>query len=301
MSRCSSRIVVAFAVGSFLPPLSLIYAEPQKVLAVLGAALLIVLIGIADDIWDLDWFTKLAGQIIAAGLLAWQGVQIGWFPVPGTLVLLSPYLSLLLTIFVIVLVMNAVNFIDGLDGLVAGVATIASGAFFIYGYLVSYGPTDQSEYFNLAQFITAALIGACLGFLPWNWRRSDDRPARLFMGDAGALLVGLLMATSTVALVGRSTSRDAESGDPGLHPGAAAARGAHRSARRLHPRGAASAAGGQVAVQCRPQAPAPPAARHGPLARARRHPVLRLDGRRLGRDAAVPDPGSRGRDRRESC
>jgi UDP-GlcNAc:undecaprenyl-phosphate/decaprenyl-phosphate GlcNAc-1-phosphate transferase len=196
-------IVVAFAVGSFLPPLSLIYAEPQKVFAVLGAALLIVLIGVADDIWDLDWFTKLAGQIIAAGLLAWQGVQIGWFPVPGTLVLLSPYLSLLLTIFVIVLVMNAVNFIDGLDGLVAGVATIASGAFFFYGYLVSYGPTEQSEYFNLAQFITAALIGACLGFLPWNWRRSDDRPARLFMGDAGALLVGLMMATSTVALSGQ--------------------------------------------------------------------------------------------------
>ncbi len=124
---------------------SLIYAEPQKVFAVLGAALLIVLIGVADDIWDLDWFTKLAGQIIAAGLLAWQGVQIGWFPVPGSSSLLSPYLSLLLTIFVIVLVMNAVNFIDGLDGLVAGVATIASGAFFIYGYSSRTGrPTRAS-------------------------------------------------------------------------------------------------------------------------------------------------------------
>lgn len=200
-------ILVAFAVGSQLPPLALIFAQPQQVLAVLGASLLIVLIGVADDLWDLDWFTKLAGQIIAAGLLAWQGVQIGWLPVPGdnmTSVMLSPYVSLLVTIFVIVLVMNAVNFIDGLDGLVAGVATIASSAFFIYGYYVSYGPTEQSDYFNLAQFITAALIGACLGFLPWNWRRGEDRPARLFMGDGGALLVGLLMATSTVALAGRS-------------------------------------------------------------------------------------------------
>lgn len=197
-------VVIAFAIGSLLPPLSLIFAQPQQVFAVLGAALLIVLIGVADDIWDLDWFTKLAGQIIAAGILAWQGVQIAQVPLPGLIATLSPYMSLAVTIFVIVLVMNAVNFIDGLDGLVAGVATIASVAFFIYGYLVSYGPTDQSEYFNLAQFITASLIGACLGFLPWNWRRGDDRPARLFMGDGGALLVGLLMATSTVALAGQS-------------------------------------------------------------------------------------------------
>lgn len=197
-------ILLAFAIGSLLPPLQLIFAVPQQVLAVLAAALLIVVMGVVDDIWDLDWFTKLAGQIIAAGLLAWQGVQIAWVPLPGTIAPLSPYLSLAVTIFLVVLVMNAVNFIDGLDGLVAGVATIASGAFFIYGYIVSYGPTEQSAYFNLAQFITAALIGACLGFLPWNWRRSDDRPARLFMGDGGALLVGLLMATSTVALAGQS-------------------------------------------------------------------------------------------------
>ncbi|GHF07130.1 undecaprenyl-phosphate alpha-N-acetylglucosaminyl 1-phosphate transferase [Pseudolysinimonas yzui] len=211
-------IVIAFAVGSQLPPLALIFNQPQQVLAVLGAALLIVLIGVADDIWDLDWFTKLAGQIMAAGLLAWQGVQIGWVPLPGTVAPLSPYMSLLVTIFAIVLVMNAVNFIDGLDGLVAGVATVASAAFFVYGYIVSYGPTEQSDYFNLAQFITAALIGACLGFLPWNWRRGDDRPARLFMGDGGALLVGLLMATSTVALAGQTVPTSASEGLVALIP-----------------------------------------------------------------------------------
>ena len=198
-------ILVAFGVGSLLPPLALIFREPLQVPAVLGAALLIVVIGIVDDIWDLDWFTKLAGQVLAAGILAWQGVQIGWIPFPGGLATLSSYQSLAITIFVVVLVMNAVNFIDGLDGLVAGVAIIASGAFFIYGYVVSYGPTEQSDYFNLAQFITAALIGACLGFLPFNWRRGDDKPARLFMGDGGALVVGLLMATSTVALAGQIT------------------------------------------------------------------------------------------------
>jgi UDP-GlcNAc:undecaprenyl-phosphate GlcNAc-1-phosphate transferase len=190
-------IVVAFGIGSFLPPLALIYANPGQILAILGAAFLIVLIGVADDIWDLDWLTKLAGQIIAAGLLAWQGVQIASIPIPGYLLVGSPLMSLLLTVFIIVLVMNAINFIDGLDGLVAGVAIIANSVFFVYSYLVSYAPTAQSDYFNLAQFIAAVLIGACVGFLPLNWH-----PARLFMGDAGALLIGMLMAASSIAVTG---------------------------------------------------------------------------------------------------
>lgn len=196
-------ILVAFGVGSLLPPLALIYQSPAQVLAVLGAALLILLIGVADDIWDLDWFTKLAGQMIAAGLLAWQGVQIAWIPLGGVIAPLSPVMSLLVTVFLVVLVMNAVNFIDGLDGLVAGVTVIASLAFFVVGYVLSYGPTEQSNYFNLAQLITAAVIGAGIGFLPFNFRTREDRPARLFMGDGGALVVGLLMATSSVALAGQ--------------------------------------------------------------------------------------------------
>jgi UDP-GlcNAc:undecaprenyl-phosphate GlcNAc-1-phosphate transferase len=191
-------IVAAFAVGSLLPPLALVYSRPGPILAILGASFLIVLIGVADDIWDLDWITKLAGQIIAAGLLAWQGYQLASLPLPGLLIIGSPFMSLILTIFVIVLVMNAINFIDGLDGLVAGVALIANSVFFIYCYVVSFGPSDQTGYFNLAQFIAAVVIGACAGFLPLNWH-----PARLFMGDAGALLVGMLMAASAVAVTGQ--------------------------------------------------------------------------------------------------
>jgi len=188
-------VLTAFAVGSFIPQLDLVYAQPGRILAILGAALLIVLIGVADDIWDLDWLTKLAGQILAAGLIAWQGVQIASIPLPGLTVQGSPLMSLIITVFLIVLVMNAINFIDGLDGLVAGVALIANSAFFVYCYVIQYGPTNESNYFNLAQLISAVLIGACLGFLPLNWH-----PARLFMGDAGALLVGLLMAASTIAV-----------------------------------------------------------------------------------------------------
>ncbi|MEP6842745.1 MAG: MraY family glycosyltransferase [Pseudolysinimonas sp.] len=191
-------VLIAFAVGSQLPTLSIVFSEPGKILAVLGAAAIIVGIGVADDIWDLDWLTKLAGQIIAAALLAWQGIQIVQLPgLQDTALLLSPYMFLAINVFLIVLVMNALNFIDGLDGLVAGVAIIANGVFFVYSYIVTYEPTTQSAYFNLPQFISAVLIGACVGFLPLNWH-----PAKLFMGDAGALLVGLLMATSTISFTG---------------------------------------------------------------------------------------------------
>ena len=99
--------------------------------------------------------------------------------------------------FTIVLVMNAINFIDGLDGLVAGVALIANGVFFLYTYLLVQ-KTSPLNYFNLASLLAIVLVGACVGFLPLNWH-----PAKLFMGDAGALLIGLLMATSAIAVTGQ--------------------------------------------------------------------------------------------------
>ncbi len=188
-------MLVAFTVASGLDSFSIVFAEPGKVFGLFGAALIIVLIGVADDIWDLDWVTKLAGQFIAAGLLAWQGVQIFTLPIGGQTIV-SPYVSLAITVFAIVLVMNAINFIDGLDGLVAGVALIANGVFFVYTYVLQ--SSAQTEYFNLASLLTAVLIGACIGFLPLNFH-----PAKLFMGDAGALLVGLLMAASAISVTGQ--------------------------------------------------------------------------------------------------
>jgi UDP-GlcNAc:undecaprenyl-phosphate GlcNAc-1-phosphate transferase len=187
---------VAYLVAARFAPLRLIFSDPQQILAILGAALLIVLLGVADDLWDLDWMTKLAGQFIAAGLIAWQGVQVLSLPIGG-LTVGSAWMSILITVIVIVIVMNMINFIDGLDGLVAGVALIANGVFFLYSYLLA-RDTSPSNYFNLASLIAAILVGACIGFLPLNWR-----PAKLFMGDAGALLVGLLMATSAIAITGQ--------------------------------------------------------------------------------------------------
>ena len=175
----------------------LVFSEPGRVLAVLGGATIIVVLGVADDIWDLDWTTKLAGQIIAAGILAWQGVAIVSLPIGNTLGVGSSYMSLIFTVLAVVLVMNAVNFIDGLDGLVAGVAIIAGGVFFLYTFFINRVVVQTEFFFNLPSLLTAVLVGACSGFLVLNWH-----PAKLFMGDAGALLVGFLMATSAVSVTG---------------------------------------------------------------------------------------------------
>jgi UDP-GlcNAc:undecaprenyl-phosphate GlcNAc-1-phosphate transferase len=188
--------VAAFLLSSQFPVLTLIFSDPGPIIAILGAAVLIVAIGVADDIWDLDWMTKLAGQFVAAGLVAWLGVQIYSLPIGG-LTVGSPQMSIIITLFAIVLVMNAINFIDGLDGLVAGVALIANGAFLVYTYLLQ-RELSPTNYFSLAGVIAAILVGACAGFLPLNWH-----PAKMFMGDAGALLIGLLMATSAISVTGQ--------------------------------------------------------------------------------------------------
>jgi len=198
-------MVAAMAVAALLPSFGLVFAEPNAIVGLAISSLVIVVIGVADDVWDLDWTLKLAAQIVAAGVLAWQGIQLYTLPIGGQTIV-SPWISLVLTIVAVVLVMNAVNFIDGLDGLVAGVATIAGGVFFVYAYLLQ--ARAQTEYFNLASLTTVVLVGACLGFLPLNFH-----PAKLFMGDAGSMLVGLMMAASTISITGRVDSQIAERED----------------------------------------------------------------------------------------
>lgn len=189
-------LIIAFLIASRISFFRAVFTEPNQILAILGAALLIVIVGVADDIWDLDWTIKLAAQLLVAALVTWQGVQIISLPIGGITVG-SPLLSFLLTLFTIVLVMNAVNFIDGLDGLVAGVAIIANGVFLVYSYLLA-RDISPTNYFSLASLTAAVVVGMCLGFLPFNWHR-----ARLFMGDAGSMLVGLLMATSAISVTGQ--------------------------------------------------------------------------------------------------
>ncbi|AZS36337.1 Decaprenyl-phosphate N-acetylglucosaminephosphotransferase [Microbacterium lemovicicum] len=189
-------VCAAFAVSAHHPFFSIFWADPKAVLSILAATLIIVLVGVADDLWDLDWMIKLGAQFLAAGIIAWFGeLQIYTLPIGGLTV--SSWVSFTLTVFSIVIVMNAVNFIDGLDGLVAGVCLIANVIFFAYSYILV-RDIGANSFFNLASFIAAVLIGACVGFLPLNWS-----PAKLFMGDSGALMLGLLMACSAIAITGQ--------------------------------------------------------------------------------------------------
>ncbi|MFC4140188.1 MULTISPECIES: MraY family glycosyltransferase [unclassified Microbacterium] len=193
-------IVAAIAASAANPFFDIMWVPPSTMWSVLGATALIALVGVLDDLWDLDWFIKLGVQFLAAGIITvGGGLQILSLPF-DEMILVSSWVSIGVTMLALVVVMNAVNFIDGLDGLVAGVCLIANGVFFIYAYTLT-RDSGASSYFNLATFLAAVLIGACLGFLPLNWS-----PAKLFMGDSGALVIGLLMATSAVALTGQMPS-----------------------------------------------------------------------------------------------
>lgn len=193
-------IVVALAIASQISWFNLVFSDPFPIIAVIVAALVMLLIGVIDDLYDLNWMTKLTGQLLVAGFLAWSSLQITSIPIGlgGGIAILSPTLSLVITVLAVVLVMNAVNFIDGLDGLVAGVTIIGGTVFFIYSYQLSIDTAQTA--FNLASLVMAVLLGATAGFLPFNWH-----PAKIFMGDGGALVVGMLMAVSTISVTGQIT------------------------------------------------------------------------------------------------
>ena len=191
-------VAIALAVASQISWFEGVYADPFPVIGILLAATAMLAVGVLDDLYDLNWMTKLAAQLLIAGFLAWSSVQILSLPIglDNGIVVLSAQGSLVLTVLAVVLVMNAVNFIDGLDGLVAGVTLISGGVFFVYSYILAID-TSQTA-FNLASLIMAVLLGAVAGFLPFNWY-----PAKMFMGDGGALVVGMLMAASTATVTGQ--------------------------------------------------------------------------------------------------
>jgi UDP-GlcNAc:undecaprenyl-phosphate GlcNAc-1-phosphate transferase len=180
----------------------------------LGGAV-VCLVGVVDDVYELDAVTKLAGEVVAAGIVVIGGVQFYWLPIPGasgaTPFVLEGSQAALLTLVVIVATVNAVNFVDGLDGLAAGVVGIGACAFFVYAYLIV--AANNLERTSPAALLTAALIGACLGFLPHNFY-----PARMFMGDSGALLIGFVLACAVITFTGRYDVTTLDQGIAGSSP-----------------------------------------------------------------------------------
>jgi len=178
---------------------------------VLVAALVICLVGVLDDVYELSAVTKIAGQVLAAGLAVALGVKMLWIPLPGETLSLNNSASVAITVFFIVLCSNAVNFVDGLDGLATGVVGIGACAFFAYSYLLTV--TEGLTRATTSSLVTVAIAGACLGFLPHNFF-----PARMFMGDSGAMLLGLLLATSTISLTGQIDTSQLQDESGGLVP-----------------------------------------------------------------------------------
>ncbi|MBG6083640.1 MraY family glycosyltransferase [Zhihengliuella flava] len=188
-------ILLGLAVASRMDFLQGSFRDPGPVLGVLAAAILALVIGVIDDLRDLSWYYKLGGQILIGAVAVSGGIRleampVGWIGIP------SGPAQWLLTVFLIVLTMNAINFVDGLDGLAAGVGAIGATAFFVYCYWLA-RTINQYDNSNFAALLMALLLGACLGFLPHNFN-----PAKIFMGESGVMVIGLLMAVAAIMVTG---------------------------------------------------------------------------------------------------
>ena len=186
--------LVAWLIGDF----DAVFATRSEMLGVLVAATMMCAVGVVDDIRPVSAPAKLAGMVLAGSTLSLVGVSLVVLRIPFVdVVLLSPDLSALATVLWVVLLANALNLIDGLDGLATGIVAIAATTFVLYAVRLS----NEGVLFegNPGALIAVLVAGICVGFLPHN-----VHPARIFMGDGGALMLGLLMAASTVSVGGRT-------------------------------------------------------------------------------------------------
>ncbi|HEY7106207.1 MAG TPA: MraY family glycosyltransferase [Acidimicrobiia bacterium] len=193
--------LVALAVASRVPQFHEMFADNSEVVGLVLAAAVMFVAFVIDDFRDVSPPAKIAGQVLAGSVLALFGVTMLYFRVPFAsyeYVVLSTDLAPLVTVLTVVVLANAVNLIDGIDGLAAGVVLIAAAAIFLYAdRLFKSGLLEGS---NIAPLVAAITVGICAGFLPHNFS-----PARIIMGDAGAMLLGLFLATMTITIGGRTT------------------------------------------------------------------------------------------------
>jgi UDP-GlcNAc:undecaprenyl-phosphate GlcNAc-1-phosphate transferase len=205
-------LVAGLLVADRLSYLQQAFPSSRTVNGLLLAGGLLVVVGIVDDRWGLGAVPKLAGQIAAGGIVVWSGAYLPWIPWPGSeTILLEPDLSYTVTILIIVATINAVNFIDGLDGLAAGIVGISAIAYLIYSYTLTQSVGIPSQ--SVPAVVTAVLAGMCLGFLPHNFH-----PARIFMGDTGAMLLGLLLAYGPISSTSTLDQNILVNYSQGAHP-----------------------------------------------------------------------------------
>jgi UDP-GlcNAc:undecaprenyl-phosphate/decaprenyl-phosphate GlcNAc-1-phosphate transferase len=199
-------LVAAMAVAWKMDRFTILFDGNSEPLGVLLAAAVIFAVGLWDDLRPISAPAKVTGIVVAGAILAWFGVTMFYFRVP-----FSDVYSIgadwvpLITVIWLMLMANAVNLIDGLDGLAAGIVAIASGTFFLYSQQLN--DAGRLEQPNIGPLLAVITLGMCLGFLPHNFN-----PARIFMGDSGALLLGLMLAASTSVVGGRSDPNQGFSG-----------------------------------------------------------------------------------------
>lgn len=196
-------VAAAVLMAMHLPKLRRAFESSTEIKGLLIAGAVIVVVGMLDDRFDLDSVTKLAGQVLSAGILVLFGVQWlqMWVPADapggGQVVTFDQVQGALITVLITLVLANAMNFIDGLDGLLAGVVLISAAGLFVFSSYVLVLSQDDAKA-SQAPLIAAALVGACVGFLPHNFFR-----AKIFMGDSGSMFVGLAMAAATVSSAGK--------------------------------------------------------------------------------------------------
>lgn len=196
--------LVAMAVAWTMQGFQPVFSQRGPVLGIVIAAVVMYGVGCIDDLIELSAPAKVAGMVLAGSILSLSGVSIVFFRVPFSgFWVLSPDWSALITVLWVIGMANAVNLVDGLDGLAAGIIGIAAMAFVVYTRQLA--ENDLLRAWNPSPLIAVVVLGVCVGFLPHNFH-----PARLFMGDGGALLLGLLMASATISVGGRT--RDQFSG-----------------------------------------------------------------------------------------
>lgn len=190
-------LIAAFLVATNLPFLSRAdEAVFGDALAVIVGGTVICAVGVIDDLYELDALSKFAGQVLAGVIVVAMGVRFVYLPLYGNYLGLDQIQAMIFSVFLIVGTANAVNFVDGLDGLAAGMVAIGAVAFFAYAFVLA---VENGETRAIAAaLLTAALAGACIGILPHNFF-----PARMFIGDSGSMLIGFVLACSSISLTGQ--------------------------------------------------------------------------------------------------
>ena len=193
--------LAAMATAWFVDAFDVLFESNSEPVGVVIAATIIFAIGFVDDIRDISPPAKVAGTVLAGLVLVQFGVVMFSFRLPfyeGPIILSSD-LQPLVTVLWLLGMTQAINLIDGLDGLAAGIVAIGAFAFFLYSQEL----TDSAllDVKNIGPLLAVVAVGVCLGFLPHNFN-----PARIMMGDGGAMLLGLLLAVSTSVVGGRADS-----------------------------------------------------------------------------------------------